>query len=66
MLRSAAAARNAPANGAEYPRGRFGQAMRQIAELIRADLGLEVAFADVDGWDTHVGQAPSGGSSRRG
>jgi uncharacterized protein (DUF1501 family) len=39
-----------------YPRGRFGESLRQIAQLIRADVGLEVAFADVGGWDTHAGQ----------
>src|SRR6266498_3155048 len=45
-----------PANGADYPRGRFGRAMLQIAQIIKADLGLQVAFADVTGWDTHVNQ----------
>src|SRR5262249_32437449 len=60
-LRAADAARIAPANGAEYPAGRFGQAMRQIAQLIRADVGLEIAFADVGGWDTHVAQGAERG-----
>ena len=46
----------APGNGAQYPRGRFGDALRQIAQVVRADVGLEVAFADVGGWDTHVAQ----------
>ena len=50
-----------PANGAEYPRGRFGQAMRQVAQLIKADVGLEIAFADVGGWDTHVNQGSGEG-----
>lgn len=45
-----------PANGAEYPGGRLGQSMRQIARLIKADVGLEVAFTDVGGWDTHVNE----------
>ena len=36
--------------------GRFGDSLRQIAQLIRADVGLEVAFADMGGWDTHAGQ----------
>ncbi len=61
MLRSADAARIPPANGAEYPRGRFGEAMRQIAQLIKANIGLEVAFADMQGWDTHVGQGAEQG-----
>ncbi|MGH7373688.1 MAG: DUF1501 domain-containing protein [Candidatus Rokuibacteriota bacterium] len=56
MLKAAAPQRLAPANGAVYPRGRFGESLRQIAQLIRADVGLEVAFADMGGWDTHAGQ----------
>src|SRR4051812_14870217 len=43
-------------NGAEYPRSAFGDALRQIAQLIKADVGLEVAFAEAGGWDTHVNQ----------
>lgn len=46
-----------PANGAKYPNGRFGQSMQQIARLIKAGVGLEVAFADIGGWDTHVNEA---------
>ena len=45
-----------PANGAEYPRGRFGDSLRQIAQLIKADLGMEMAFADIGGWDHHVNE----------
>jgi len=45
-----------PQNGAQYPNGRFGQSLRQIAQLIKADVGVEVAFADVGGWDTHVNE----------
>jgi uncharacterized protein (DUF1501 family) len=45
-----------PANGATYPNGRFGQSLLQIARLIKADVGLEVAFADIGGWDTHVNE----------
>jgi uncharacterized protein (DUF1501 family) len=56
MLKTAAPQRLAPANGAVYPRGRFGDSLRQIAQLIRANVGVEVAFADVGGWDTHAGQ----------
>jgi uncharacterized protein (DUF1501 family) len=61
MLRSANASGIAPANGAEYPRGQFGDAMRQIAQLVKANVGLEVAFADMQGWDTHVGQGAEQG-----
>ncbi|HUS07643.1 MAG TPA: DUF1501 domain-containing protein [Bryobacteraceae bacterium] len=45
-----------PAGGAQYPGGRFGQSMQQIARLIKADVGVEVAFADMGGWDTHVNE----------
>jgi uncharacterized protein (DUF1501 family) len=61
MLKSAGAARLTPANGADYPRGRFGESLKQIAQLIRGDVGLRIAFADVDGWDTHVGQGADQG-----
>ena len=45
-----------PAAGADYPRGRFGQALQQIAQLIKSDVGLEMAFADIGGWDHHVNE----------
>jgi uncharacterized protein (DUF1501 family) len=41
---------------AEYPRGRFGDCLRQIAQLIKADVGVEMAFADIGGWDHHVNE----------
>ncbi len=41
---------------AEYPRGRFGDCLRQIAQLIKANVGLEMAFADIGGWDHHVNE----------
>jgi len=47
----------ATAAGAEYPASRLGQSLQQIAQVIKADAGLEVAFADTTGWDTHAGQA---------
>ncbi len=42
-----------PANGAQYPDTDFGNALKQIAQLIKADLGLEVACVDLGGWDMH-------------
>jgi uncharacterized protein (DUF1501 family) len=39
----------------------LGEALRQIAQLIKANVGLEVAFADMQGWDTHVGQGAERG-----
>jgi uncharacterized protein (DUF1501 family) len=45
-----------PANGAQYPRSKFGDSLRQIAQLIKSDVGMEMAFADVGGWDHHVNE----------
>jgi uncharacterized protein (DUF1501 family) len=45
-----------PAHGAQYPKSRFGQSLMEIAELIKADVGLEVAFLDSGGWDHHVNE----------
>lgn len=42
-----------PANGAVYPESDFGMALRQVAQLIKAGVGLEVACIDIGGWDTH-------------
>ncbi len=53
-----------PSNGARYPAGQFGDSMRQIAQLIKAGVGLEAAFTDTPGlnWDTHSNQALGNGS----
>ena len=56
MLRDAAPAQYQPANGANYPNSEFGNSMRQIAQLLKANLGVEAAFTDVLGWDTHHAQ----------
>ena len=45
-----------PAGGAKYPNGKLGQSLLQIARLIKANVGLEVAFTDVTGWDHHVNE----------
>jgi uncharacterized protein (DUF1501 family) len=50
-----------PEHGAMYPTSPFGQALKQIAQLAKADVGLEVAFADIGGWDTHVNQGAAQG-----
>jgi len=52
-----------PENGAQYPRTPFGNALLQIAQLIKAGVGLEVAFTDTQGlnWDTHVNQGNARG-----
>jgi len=61
MLKSADPSKYQPENGAEYPRSAYGEALRQIAQLVKADVGLEVAFAEAGGWDTHVNQGASAG-----
>ena len=61
MLRAANPRRYQPENGASYPRSQFGQRLLQIAQLIKANVGLELAFADVGGWDTHVNQGGATG-----
>src|SRR6202451_3890503 len=45
-----------PENGAEYPKNRFGQSLQEIAELFKADVGLEVAFLDRGGWGHYVNE----------
>jgi uncharacterized protein (DUF1501 family) len=60
-LRTVAPSGYRPSDGASYPRSPFGQALEQIAQLAKADVGLEVAFADVGGWDTHVNQGSGQG-----
>ena len=56
MLKAADPGKYRPAPGAEYPRGRFGDSLRQLAQLIKANLGVQVAFADIGGWDHHVNE----------
>jgi uncharacterized protein (DUF1501 family) len=45
-----------PSNGAAY-QGEFGRRLQQIARLIKADVGVEVAFAEIGGWDHHVNES---------
>lgn len=54
-----------PQNGAEYPEGEFGAALRQTAALIRAEVGLEASCIDLGGWDTHVNQGGAEGQQAR-
>lgn len=50
-----------PAGGAAYPDGEFGVAMKSVAALIKAEVGVEAAAVDLGGWDTHDFQAPIDG-----
>lgn len=61
VLRAANPQQYRPTAGVEYPRSQFGQRLLQIAQLIKAGVGMEVAFADVGGWDTHVNQGAAQG-----
>jgi uncharacterized protein (DUF1501 family) len=56
MLRTANPAQYQPGPGANYPTSEFGSNMKQIAQLLKANLGVEAAFTDVTGWDTHQNQ----------
>jgi uncharacterized protein (DUF1501 family) len=61
MLRKADPARLQPENGAEYPRNRVGQMLQQVAQLHKAEIGLEVTFVDTGGWDNHVNEGGAQG-----
>jgi len=61
MLKSADPQHYTPAPGANYPKGRFGDALRQTAQLIKANLGVQIAFTDIGGWDHHVNEGATEG-----
>jgi uncharacterized protein (DUF1501 family) len=61
ILKSTAPEKVAPENGAVYPGGPLGNSLRQIAQLIKAGVGLEIAFTDISGWDTHAGEGGAQG-----
>jgi uncharacterized protein (DUF1501 family) len=61
MLKAADPGKYTPAAGANYPKGRFGDGLRQLAQLIKANLGVQVAFADIGGWDHHVNEGATEG-----
>ena len=59
MLRSVNPQQYSPA--VSYPNSQFGQALLQIAQLVKSNIGLQVAFADIGGWDTHANQGSGRG-----
>jgi uncharacterized protein (DUF1501 family) len=61
ILKSAAPERLQPENGAAYPTTPLGNSLKQIAQLIKSGVGLEIAFTDIGGWDTHAGEGGSQG-----
>jgi uncharacterized protein (DUF1501 family) len=54
-----------PAKGVNYPTSPLGDSLKQIAQLIKANVGLEIAFAESGGWDTHVQQGTAAGAFAR-
>ena len=50
-----------PPSTASYPAGKFSVGLKQIARLIKADVGLEIAFSEIEGWDTHVAEGGATG-----
>jgi len=52
-LKEADPKKYAPPPDVRYPNGDFGRSLRELAQLIKADLGVEIAFVDIGGWDTH-------------
>ncbi len=61
MLKAADPAKYQPAAGVVYPNTPFGNSLKQIAQLMKANLGVEAAFADIGGWDTHQNQGGATG-----
>ncbi len=61
MLKSADPAKYQPAAGVVYPNTGFGNSLKQIAQLMKANLGVEAAFSDIGGWDTHQNQGAANG-----
>lgn len=60
-LKAADPARYTPAPNANYPKGRFGDSLKQLAQMIKANLGVQIAFADIGGWDHHVNEGGTKG-----
>jgi uncharacterized protein (DUF1501 family) len=52
-----------PAHGARYGADGFHRGLQQIAQLVKADVGLEVACIDIGGWDTHANQVVAGNTT---
>jgi uncharacterized protein (DUF1501 family) len=61
LMKQADPTKYRPAAGADYPRSAFGQALRQVAQLAKSDVGLEIAFAETGNWDHHVNEGSTQG-----
>ena len=62
LLQSANIEQYKPVAGASYPSSPLGNSLKQIAQLIKMDAGLEIAFAESGGWDTHYNQGAAAGA----
>lgn len=65
ILKNADAKNYKPSNGAVYPVSPLGNSLKQIAQLIKMGVGLEVAFTECGGWDTHYNQGTDQGTFSR-
>lgn len=65
ILKSADVKNYSPSNGAVYPVSPLGNSLKQIAQLIKMDVGLEIGFAECGGWDTHFNQGAENGTFAR-
>ncbi|PWJ58916.1 uncharacterized protein (DUF1501 family) [Dyadobacter jejuensis] len=54
-----------PLEGVVYPRSALGNSLKQIAQLIKMDVGMEIGFAESNGWDTHFNQGSTNGTFAR-
>jgi uncharacterized protein (DUF1501 family) len=61
MLKAANPSKYQPSAGVVYPNTPFGNSLKQIAQLMKANLGVEAAFSDIGGWDTHQNQGNTNG-----
>jgi uncharacterized protein (DUF1501 family) len=61
MLKATDPAQYTPAAGVNYPNNAFANSLKQVAQLLKANLGVEAAFADIGGWDTHQNQGNANG-----
>ncbi|MCU0686192.1 MAG: DUF1501 domain-containing protein [Polyangiaceae bacterium] len=60
-LQALRAGADARTKGVSYPASALGRRLREIAQLLHADVGLEIAVTDCGGWDTHAGQGDAKG-----
>ena len=61
FLKRSDPARYLPRQGVEYPAGAYGRSLKQAAQLVKADVGLELAFTEIGGWDHHAGEGGAQG-----